>query len=163
MSFVIDEIIAIDAPSETVWAVIIDLASYGAWNPFVVSCRSTLVVGDPIEMRVVLLRGFAQAQRETIFEHIPGKRLCYGLDGGSLGAIVSRRCHELHVLGPGRTRYRSHFELSGWLAPVVRGLLGGRLQRGFRSMTAGIRQRAEQLSEAAGAQNRTERPTATPG
>ena len=144
MPFVIDEVIDIDAPGETVWEVIIDLPSYGEWNPFVVSCHSTLVVGDPIKMRVVLFRGFAQPQRESIFEHIPGERLCYGLDGGSLGAIVSRRCHELQTLGPRRTRYRSHFELSGWLAPVVRSLLGGRLQRGFRSMTTGIRQRAEQ-------------------
>jgi hypothetical protein len=145
MPFVVDEVIDIDAPCETVWTVITDLPSYGEWNPFVVSCRSTLVVGDPIEMRVVLFRGFPQGQRETIFEHRPGERLCYGLDGGALGAIVSRRSHELQVLAPGRTRYRSHFELSGWLAPVVGGLLGGRLQRGFGLMTAGIRQRAEQL------------------
>jgi hypothetical protein len=146
MPFVIDEVIDIDAPRETVWKVITDLPSYGTWNPFVVWCRSTLVVGDPVEMRVVLFRGFARAQRETIFEHIPGERLCYGLDGGSLGAIRSRRCHELQVSAPGRTRYRSHFELSGWLAPVVRGLLGSRLQRGFRSMTAGICHRAEHFA-----------------
>ena len=149
MPFVIDEAIEIDAPRAVVWRVITDLRSYGEWNPFVVDCQSTLAVGDPITMRVVLVAGLPQRQRESIFEHIPGERLCYGLDGGSLGATISRRCHQLEILGPGCTAYRSHFELSGWLAPLVRALLGTRLQRGFHSMTSGIRQRAEKLAAGA--------------
>ena len=145
MPFVIDEELEINAPIDVVWEVITDLPSYEHWNPFVVSCRSTLVVGDPIDMRVRIFSWFAQPQRETIQDHISGRRLCYGLDGGRMGAVISRRCHELQAAGPQRTRYQSRFALSGWLAPVTRILLGGCLRDGFRSMTAAIRQRAEQL------------------
>ena len=145
MPFVIEEELEISAPTDVVWGVITDLPCYEQWNPFVISCRSTLVVGDPIDMRVKIFSRFAQPQRETIQEHVPGQRLCYGLDGGRLGAVISRRCHQLESLDSGRTRYRSRFALSGWLGPVTRVLLGTRLRRGFHSMTAGIRDRAEQL------------------
>lgn len=144
MPFVIDEVCEIAAPAAFVWDVVTDLPAYGEWNPFVVSCRSTLVVGEQIALRVRLVPWFTQPQDETVFDHVPGQRLCYGLDGGALGAIVSRRSHELDALGPARCRYRSHFELSGWLAGVVRMLFGSSLHRGFHAMTDAIRQRAEQ-------------------
>lgn len=145
MPFIIEEATEIDAPPEVVWEVITDTAAYGEWNPFVVACRSTLNVGDPIDMRVKIFSRWAQPQREYIQEHVPGTRLCYGLDGGRSGAVISRRCHELERLDARRTRYCSRFALSGWAAPLTRVLVGSRLQRGFHGMTAGIRQRAEQL------------------
>jgi hypothetical protein len=110
-----------------------------------VSCRSTLIVGDALDMRVRLFSGFTQPQRETVFEHVPCERLCYGIAGNRLGALASRRSHELEAVGAGRTRYRSHFELSGWLGPVVCGLLRPRLEHGFHAMTDALRRRAEGL------------------
>lgn len=145
MAFIIDESIEIQAPLEVVWAVITDLPAYGEWNPFVVSCRSTLTVGDPIDMRVKIFSRVAQPQREYIQEHVPRARLCYGLDGGRSGAVISQRYHEVERLDAQRTRYHSRFVLSGWAAPFTRLLLGSRLQRGFHGMTAGICQRAEQV------------------
>ena len=107
-----------------------------------VACRSTLAVGDPIWMRVRIFRGFAQPQRETIFEHVAGRRLRYGLAPLPLGALASDRSHEVEPLGPDRCRYRSHFELRGWLAPVVRVLLGARLKKGFGAMSEALGVRA---------------------
>lgn len=146
MSFVIDLERVIDAPAATVWAAITDLPRYGEWNPFCIECRSTLVPGDPIHMRVRLLSR-PQAQSEVIFEHLPMSHLCYGLDGGASGAIKSNRCHRIEALPDGRTRYRSHFELSGWLMPLVRLMFRKPLQRGFTGMTDGIV--AESLRRAA--------------
>jgi hypothetical protein len=122
-----------------------DFARYGEWNPFVVRCASTLEVGSPIDMRVHVFESFAQPQRETIFEHVPGKRFCYGLPGNALGALSSRRSHEVQPRGETSATYTSHFELSGWLAPVVRGLVGRKLADGFQRMTAAIGARALEL------------------
>lgn len=144
----LDETVTIDAPAAVVWAVITDLPRYGEWNPFVVACRSTLAVGDPVVMRVHVFPAFAQSQRETVLEHVSGERLCYGIAGDRLGALASRRCHAVTAQGAHRSRYRSHFVLSGFLAPVVRGLLGARLARGFHAMTAALARRAEQLATA---------------
>jgi hypothetical protein len=96
-------------------------------------------------MRVRLFSTFTQPQRETVFEHVPGERLCYGIPGNRLVALASRRSHEVEAIGAMRTRYRSHFELSGWLAPRVRGLTRARRQHGFHAMTDALRRRAEEF------------------
>lgn len=141
----IEQTLDVDASPAVVWQVITDLPRYGEWNPFVVDCRSSLVVGDPIVMRVHVFAAFAQTQRETILEHTPGARLCYGIAGSALGSLMSRRCHEVEALADGRTRYRSRFALRGWVAPVVAGLLGGRLERGFAGMSAALAARAASI------------------
>lgn len=125
-----------------------DLERYCEWNPFVVTCASTLVVGDPIAMRVRLFSLWVQPQREQILEHERGRRLCYGLPASRLGALVSRRSHEVVAAGTARTDYRSHFELGGWLAPVVALLLGRRLRAGFGAMSAALKARSEELARA---------------
>ena len=150
MSFAIRHELEIDAPAALVWRVITDLPAYPEWNPFVVACESSLDPGDPIRMRVHVFASFAQAQRETILDHVPGERLCYGLEGGALGALTSRRCHRVTSAGPGQSRYESDFELSGWLAPFVRALLGSRLRRGFDSMAEALERRALALVSATG-------------
>ncbi len=144
--FEIDHVLRVEAPAETVWRVITDFDAYPEWNPFVVGCASTLVPGDPIDMRVALV-GPVMRQRETIFEHEPGRRMGYGLAPNFTGALASNRTHEVEALGPASSEYRSHFELSGWLSPLVRGLLGSRLEAGFAAMSEGIRARAESLAK----------------
>jgi len=145
MPFVIDHTVEIQASTSNVWGVITDFDTYGEWNPFVVACRSTLEVGESIDMTVRIFPAFTQKQREMILEHVPGKRLCYGVSGMPLGSLSSRRSHEVYPNDAGSTRYSSHFELTGWLAPVVQVLLGARLQAGFDGMTEALAQRAAEM------------------
>ncbi len=135
----------VEAPAARVWQVVCDLPRYPEWNPFVVRCVSTLAIGDPIDMRVRVLPFWAQPQRERVLEHDPGRHLCYGIGPTPLGALASRRCHDVVPLAPARSRYVSHFELSGWLSPLVALLLGGRLRAGFSAMSAALCARAEAL------------------
>jgi hypothetical protein len=146
MALVIEHDLPVDAPPDLIWEVVTDLARYPEWNPFVVACASTLAVGDPIAMRVRLFGRWAQPQRERILEHERGRRLCYGLPRSRIGALVSRRSHEVFARSDSRTRYVSRFELGGWLAPLVAMLLGNRLRAGFAAMSAGIAARAETLA-----------------
>jgi hypothetical protein len=131
------------APAATVWRVVTDLVRYPEWNPFVVACRSTLEPGSPIAMRVRVLPFVAQPQRETIFEHVPGRLLSYGLAPLPLGVLASTRSHAVEALAPERARYVSRFELRGWLAPLVETLLGRRLAAGFAAMSHALVARAE--------------------
>ncbi|QIS20035.1 SRPBCC domain-containing protein [Nocardia terpenica] len=143
MAFVIDETVEIAAPAEVVWRVLTDLERYGEWNPFCISCRSTLEPGAPIDMRV-RLGGRERAQREWVRTHTPGTEFSYAMKPIPLGALHSLRSHTLTPLEGGRVRYHSHFELDGWLRPVVTAMLGSALRQGFTAMTAAVRQRAEQ-------------------
>jgi hypothetical protein len=142
---VLTQTLEVAAPAATVWSVIVDLERYPAWNPFVVACRSTLATGSPIAMRVRVLPFVAQPQRETVFEHVPGRLLRYGIPPLPLGAIASSRSHEVEAIAVERARYVSRFELGGWLAPVVNALLGRRLAAGFAAMSAALKARAESL------------------
>jgi hypothetical protein len=145
VAFVVEHTHEIAASAADVWRVISDLDRYPEWNPFVVQCRSTLVPGTPIVMRVRVLPWFAQSQTERVFEYVPGRRLRYGIDPLPFGALASSRSHEVEALGPDRARYVSHFELRGWLAPIVELLLGRRLADGFAAMSSAIAARAEEL------------------
>lgn len=143
------ETVEIDATARLVWQVIVDLDRYAEWNPFVVAAESTLKPGEPIRMKVQLFERFRQPQTETILEHEPGRRLCYGLAASLGGALHSHRCHDVEPLSEARSAYTSSFELDGWLSPLVAKLMGRRLERGFAGNTAGLKARAQSLAGAA--------------
>jgi len=151
MSFVIAERLEIAAPAECVWEVLTDFAHYGDWNPFVVACESSLEIDAPIDMRVEIFPGIRQKQREYIFACEPGRSFTYGVRPKPLGAMQSHRSHLIEPAG-NHCVYSSHFELEGWLAPVVRSLLGRRLEAGFGAMCRGIKARSEELTGARGSQ-----------
>jgi uncharacterized protein YndB with AHSA1/START domain len=140
----IEHSLEIAASVDEVWSVIVDADRYAEWNPFVVGCKSSLVVGEPIKMKVKVLPWVAMPQKETILEHEPGKLLNYGI-AIPLGILASTRKHILTPLENGHTRYESQFCLSGWLAPLVDFMLGNQLRRGFSAMTVGIRDRVLSL------------------
>jgi len=144
MSFVIERTLEINAPADLVWEVLTDFPRYGEWNPFVVECRSTLKPGEAFDMRVKLMAR-PQRQVEWMLEHVPGRRFVYRMKPFPLGALHSRRSHEVEPAGAGRTRYRSFFQLDGWMMPLVRGLMGARIETGMRGMWEGLQKRSEQL------------------
>lgn len=144
MIFVIDRELEIEAPAHVVWNVISDLPAYGQWNPFVPECRSTLKLGDPIEMQVNL-RGARRRQVEWMTGIEEGRGFSYRMRPLPLGALSSARHHLIEPLDDQRCRYQSHFELRGWLMPLVRRLMESELDKGFSGMTQGIKRRSETL------------------
>lgn len=145
MSFSIDHDLEVNAPPEKVWEAISDLPSYPEWNPFVRECKSTLKPGDPLRMKVQL-GSSVREEEEIIVSCDEGEGFAYGMKPPPLGALKSYRSHKIEDLGNGKSRYLSHFELHGWLSPVVKAFVGSKLQTGFTSMSEGIRDRAEQLA-----------------
>ncbi|WP_040808363.1 SRPBCC domain-containing protein [Nocardia concava] len=145
MAFVIDRTVEIDAPAELVWQVLTDVEKYGEWNPFCLECRTSLEPGAPIDMKVRLVGPKPKQQREFIHSVTPGEEFSYRMKPAPLGLLSSERSHVLTSLADGRTRYLSHFQLNGPLAPVVSGLLGKALTTGFEGMTNAVKTRAEAL------------------
>ncbi|MGN6162139.1 MAG: SRPBCC family protein [Marmoricola sp.] len=143
MAFVIDHVVDIDAPPATVWGVLTDFARYGEWNPLAVECRTSLVPGEPIDMMVRLGPGPLRRQREWMRTHTPGREFSYRMKPVPGGALRSLRTQELTEIEGGRTRYTAHFEIRGWLQPVVTLLLGRALRQGFDGVAEGLRARAE--------------------
>lgn len=146
MPLSINHSLEIDAPGEVVWEVITDLKRYREWNKFVVACESSLIVGEPVHMRVKVLPFWAQRQTETIFEHVPGRKLSYGINM-PLSALHSNREHILEELADGSTLYKSTFQLGGWLSSFVGLIVGAQLRRGFSDMSHGVKDRALELAK----------------
>lgn len=148
MAITIDHDLEINAPAEVVWDVITDTASYGDWNPFVLECDATLEPGAAINMKVRLGKGIQKAN-EVIKDVNPGRGFSYNMKPVPPGALHSYRSHDIEPVDGGRCRYRSHFELNGWLSPLVAALMRSKLQAGFDGMSHGIKARAESLAQKA--------------
>ncbi|MGA6204558.1 SRPBCC family protein [Nocardia testacea] len=142
---VVDDVVEVDAPTEVVWSVLTDFDRYGDWNPFISRCRADLAVGAPIDMTVQQLAPRPIRMREWIRSVDPGRAFSYSMKPIPLGALRSKRAHTLTPLPQDRTRYESHFELDGWLAPLVGLLFGRGFKKGFPGMTTAVQREAERL------------------
>lgn len=144
MSLVIERRLEVEAPASVVWQILTDLESYGQWNPFVPECRSTLRPGDRIEMQVRLGRRLSR-QVEVMTSFDEGRGFSYRMRPLPLGALSSLRVQRIEAIDDDRCQYHTHFELRGWLMPMVRRLLGRELDIGFSGMTQGLKRRSEQM------------------
>ena len=142
----------IDAPIEDVWAVMLDTASYGEWNPFVVraECPSPPSVGDPITLHVRWANGRSTTSPERISRveaphDVDGVRratLAYDYEGlpAKLGLVRGRRYQRLEQAAGGPTTYDTVEEFSG---PLVALAGPARVEDGFRRHAVALKDRCE--------------------
>lgn len=147
--------IEIDAPLDTVWSVMLDVDSYGEWNPFLfkAECASPPQPGDPITLHVRWENGWKTTSPERIHlvEHpadVDGVRratLAYDYEGlpAKLGLVKGRRYQRLTQEPGGPTIYDTVEEFSGPLVPLAG---PKRVEAGFRKHAEGLKARAESLA-----------------
>jgi hypothetical protein len=146
----------IDAPLDVVWAVMLNTASYGEWNPFVerAECPSPPSVGDPIVLHVRWANGRATRSPERISaverpatdaDGVTTATLSYVYEGlpAKLGLVRGTRHQRLRQEPGGPTSYDTVEEFSG---PLVRFAGPDRVAEGFRRHAEGLKQRAEELA-----------------
>jgi hypothetical protein len=147
---------SIDAPLDVVWEVMLDTASYGQWNPFVVraACPQPPRVGDAIVLHVRWANGRTARSPERISAIDPPMsepggavtaRLSYVYEGmpAKLGLVRGTRHQRLRQELGGQTAYHTVEEFSG---PLVRLAGPGRVAEGFQRHAAALRRRAEELA-----------------
>lgn len=145
----------IDAPLETVWAVMMDTASYGEWNPFCfrADCSSPPEPGDPITLHVRWANGRTTTSPERISAveppHSDGTTrralLAYVYEGlpAKLGLVRGTRLQRLSQEPGGRCTYDTVEEFSGPLVPLAG---PDRVAEGFARHAAALKVRAESLA-----------------
>ena len=144
--------VAIHAPIDRVWSVMIDTASYVDWNPFVekAECSSEPAVGDPIVLHVRWANGRSTRSPERISVIEPpheegGLRratLAYVYEGlpAKLGLVRGTRYQRLWQQPGGPTHYDTVEEFSG---PLVRLAGPKRVEDGFRRHAEALKLRCE--------------------
>jgi hypothetical protein len=147
--------VAIDAPLETVWAVMMDVAAYGEWNPFLfrAECASPPTPGDPIVLHVRWQNGKTTRSPERISMVEPPHQdggttratLAYVYEGlpSKLGLVKAVRFQRLSQVPGGPTVYDTVEEFSG---PLVALAGPGRVADGFRRHAEALKDRAEGLA-----------------
>jgi hypothetical protein len=146
--------IDIEAPIELVWHVMLDVASYGEWNPFITraECPAPPRVGDPIRLHVTFANGTKVVSPERIstveapyvdIGDVTRATLAYVYEGlpSKLGLLKGTRWQQL-AQGKGATRYETVEIFSG---PLVRLAGPGRVADGFRRHAQALKDRAESL------------------
>ena len=147
--------VAIEAPIETVWAVMTDVDAYGEWNPFLfrAECPSPPRPGDPIVLHVRWRNGRTSRspERVTAVEppHPDGAAcratLAYVYEGlpARLGLVRGTRFQRLSQQPGGPTVYDTVEEFSGPLVPLAG---PARVADGFRRHAEALKRRAESLA-----------------
>ncbi len=137
--------ITIDAPVDTVWSVLTDLASYGEWNPFVIEAGGDVQEGARLTLRIQPVGGKASRFESTVSEVVPGRVFEW------VGHLVTSRLFqgrhrfELHPTADGSaTRFRQTEYFTGLLVPLVARTLNKGTLAGFVAMNEALRRRAEQ-------------------
>jgi hypothetical protein len=148
-----DAKVQIDAPLELVWSVMIDLARYGEWNPFIVRAdvRATEVrPGTELLLHVRWPGGGGTTSREIVTRmEAPGgssrAALEYVFDGllARTRLVTGSRVQELEQLSSGSTAYHTYEHFHGLLA---RGVPLKKVQRGFEAHANALKLRAESLA-----------------
>lgn len=148
-------VVNIQAPLATVWAVMMDTASYGDWNPFLfrADCPVPPRVGDPITLHVRWPNGKTQSSPERITQVDPPyddhgttrATLAYVYEGlpSRLGLVKGTRFQRLSQVPGGPCVYDTVEEFSGPLVPLAG---PARVAAGFAQHAAALKARAESLS-----------------
>lgn len=124
------------------WAVLVDFASYPAWNRFTRRMHGELVVGRWVRMHVVL-GWFVLLQHERISEVAAPHRLGWRFPGPRW-LLYAERMQTLTPTGQG-CHYETVDTVEGVISPLVELLFGGILRRGFEQVAVGLEERVRAL------------------
>jgi len=150
----------IDAPADVIWLVMVDLASYPEWNPFILRVKRRggpqAAVGDDILLRVRFGNGREFDSPERIVAMRPPAKGADGVVRARLeyeyynwlhrcGLIRGRRTQTLTQAPGESTVYETHERIHGLLGFVIsrRAITGG-----FRRHAAALKTRAEAMARA---------------
>jgi hypothetical protein len=142
MKYQLHSEIDIDAPPEVVWSVLTDLDGYHEWNPFVVSAKGTVAVGERLTNRIEPPGGKGMTFKPTVtivetdqvFEWLG--RL------GVPGIFDGRHRFELEATASGTHFTQSEF-FKGALVRFLKGSLDDHTMQGFEAMNRALKDRAE--------------------
>jgi hypothetical protein len=135
----------INASSEAVWAVIMDLDRYPEWNPYTIKMQSTLQIGDPMVMTVKMNALTTLEQTEYIRVLEQGHKVCWGINTDTPEFNSGERCQWLEPLPGGGTLWRNEDLIEGSANELVTLLFGNDVQVGFDAVGVALKKRVESL------------------
>lgn len=142
--------VLIDASPAAVWNVLVDLARYQNWNPFITSAEGRVAVGERLVNRLNPPGGKEMTFKPTVtvveeertFEWL-GRLFVPGLFDG-------RHRFELHPTDDGGTRLVHTEAFRGLLVRPLRKSLDTNTRQGFEAMNDELKRQAESANHTGG-------------
>ena len=132
------EEIAIEAPVELVWDVLVDFANYGRWNPFCPSAEAELVLDTPIVMKTWLGENLID-QVEYICRIEPCEAIAWRMENKPGDPVHARRTQTLKKLDDQRCTYFTIDEFSGEAMPAMLEQFSRIIEDGFNACGQGLK------------------------
>lgn len=135
--------IDIGAPVRRVWSILMDFASYPAWNPFVRRLLGRPEPGSALSV-TLQLPGRAMDIKPTVLLQKPGQEFRWKGRLFVPGLFDGEHCFVLSATGESATRFVHEEFFTGLLVPLVmRGELKAGTIAGFEAMNKALKSRAE--------------------
>lgn len=131
--------ITIDAPSETIWAILTDAPRYPEWDPGVDRIEGQIAPGEKITAFTKLHP--SQAFPAKVIEFVPGQKMTWS-GGMPLGLFKGERTFTLVPASNGTVDFTVREVFSGLLLPLI-GRSIPDMTASFEQFAAGLKQRAE--------------------
>ena len=135
--------IRIQAPAETVWAILTDASQYTAWNSTVEKVEGQIAPGKMVTVRPKLNPSRPFPAKVTAFD--PPKLMVW-TGGMPLGLFKGERTFTLTERGGGVLEFRMSEVFSGLLSPLIEKSIPD-LQPAFDAFAADLRKRAESVKK----------------
>lgn len=134
--------VAIAAPPHRVWAILMDFAAYGEWNPFVAAISGPAEIGEQLEVTLTLPGGKTMVFTPTVTACESERFFQWLGKVGIKGVFDGRHSFRLTPTERG-TRFVQSEQFSGILGWMMSGRMRRRTETGFRAMNNALKNRAE--------------------
>jgi hypothetical protein len=135
--------IEIQASPEKVWQVLVDLAKYPEWNPFIHHAIGNAKVGDKVDIT------FRSGSKEmtlhcTVIKVEPNRELCWKYHVILPGLFQGEHSFIIEPTGTNKVRFIDREIFNGLLVPLQAEDIDTNSRRGFEEMDKALKARAEQ-------------------
>jgi hypothetical protein len=130
--------IEIGAPAERVWSILVDNEAYPDWNPYHVSVRGRMQVGEKLEVRINKPNGERVEIEPRVMRIQPYRELTWG--GGVRGIFHGEHVFLLEEIDAANTRLVHREKFTGIAVPFAS---LDSIEDGYRQMNHALKIRAE--------------------
>jgi hypothetical protein len=138
----IEHRLGVRAPAEAIWALIADIARWGAWNPLYPRASGTLRIGTRLELDLVLPGRASRAIRPVIVDWVPNEQMIWRLSMFG-GLLRSTRYLEIEALTETGCIFSNGEMFEGPLGAFLPRQMRRDIRAGFAAMGEAVKARAE--------------------
>jgi hypothetical protein len=137
----IEHRLGIQAPPEAIWAVIVDIPGWSAWNPLYPRAEGVVRIGSQLTLEMKL-PGVPPVIRPTVVDWVPNEQILWRLSLAG-GLATSIRYLEIEQLAETGCIFSNGELFQGFLGPTIGRRRRGTLRAAFTAMGEAVKARVE--------------------